>query len=555
MAAMPEPDEVRPGAGKRRAKAAAKARGLQPAATRERVKALLRKYQDAKTRWNEVAKIVDECYEFCVPLRERPFGAKTPSARRTDRLYDTTAVHALADFASQRVEDVWPTDQKPIDLLPGHDIPAEQQGDLRVKLADIANEAIVTINNSNFREQANEACLDYGIVQGVLLVDEGDALEPLRHRALPFTEAVLSAGPYGEHDGLFRPRKVKAHLLPVLWPGGDFSADMKRAMTEQPEREFEIIEGYWRDWSRPKEEIWCYSCVEGSGLDGVGGHEIATSEAKGIGSKPFVSFAFMRVPGEVNGRGPAQLSLPDIRSINVVQQLLLEHLDVSIGGVYQMEDNGVLNTDTIMIQAGTVYPKMAGTKGLEPIEIGGNPQFGMAGRDQLKQAIERAFFKLDLGPTDKTPKSATEILQRVADRAGRLSGPNARLTSEFLLPYIRRVLWLLREMGRIKIPRLDHGFLSIRPLAPITRAQAQDDILRHKTFVEILVQTVGPQVANLVVDGTAYADFIAHKMGIEPSVIRSEPARKELGQTIANLAATAAAPGAPANPEAQAPTQ
>lgn len=498
------------------------------------VEAFCRRYKSAREQWDKAAPLVDECYEFALPLRERPYGSKDASTRRTDRLFDTTAVHALADFASQRVEDVWPTDQKPIDLLPGREIPRDQAEEARRALADVATEAIETVNNSNFRDQANEAMLDYGISQGVLLVEEGTALDPLRHRALPFTEAILAAGPYGGHDALFRPRKVKARDLPVLFPEGNLTGDMRRAIGDQPEQEFELIEGYYRDWTK-KEETWAYCCVHEKEK-----HELLSSSESGIGSQPFISFSFMRVPGETNGRGPAQLALPDIRSANVVKELLLEHLDVSIGGVYQMDDNGTLNTDTIQIQAGTVYPRMAGTKGLEPIEIGGNPQFGEVELERLQQSIERAFFKLDLGPVDKTPKSATEILQRVADRAGRLSGPNARLTNELLFPYIRRVLWLLRKMGKIKLPRLDGGFLAIRPLAPITRSQAQDDILRHVRFAEFLMQTVGPQMSNMIINGEQFGDYLAKKIGVEPMVLRSSIERKALAQVMAQLAATAA---------------
>lgn len=498
------------------------------------VEAFCRRYKSAREQWDKAAPLVDECYEFALPLRERPYGSKDASTRRTDRLFDTTAVHALADFASQRVEDVWPTDQKPIDLLPGREIPRDQAEEARRALADVATEAIETVNNSNFRDQANEAMLDYGISQGVLLVEEGTALDPLRHRALPFTEAILAAGPYGGHDALFRPRKVKARDLPVLFPGGNLTGDMRRAIVDQPEQEFELTEGYYRDWTK-KEETWAYCCVHEKEK-----HELLSSSESGIGSQPFISFSFMRVPGETNGRGPAQLALPDIRSANVVKELLLEHLDVSIGGVYQMDDNGTLNTDTIQIQAGTVYPRMAGTKGLEPIEIGGNPQFGEVELERLQQSIERAFFKLDLGPVDKTPKSATEILQRVADRAGRLSGPNARLTNELLFPYIRRVLWLLRKMGKIKLPRLDGGFLAIRPLAPITRSQAQDDILRHVRFAEFLMQTVGPQMSNMIINGEQFGDYLAKKIGVEPMVLRSSNDRKALAQLMAQLAATAA---------------
>ena len=508
---------------------------------RARVQQFVRRYKTAKERWSEMAALFDELYEFCLPLRDRPFGAKTPSARKTDRLFDSTAPVSLADFASQRVEDVWPTDQKPIDLLPGRDVPADQKDEVRKALAEITAFLIEEVNNSNFREAAVESALDYGVASGVMLIDEGDALDPLKHRALPLTDAILGLGPYGEHDALYRCRKVKAYEVPVLWPRANLSEQMKKKVFggENPDQEIELVEGYYRDWSRPNEEVWVYCCVDEKEEE-----EIERSEAKGIGSKPFISYSFMRVPNETYGRGPAQLALPDVRSLNVLQELLLEHLDMAVGGLWSYEGDGVMNTDAVQIQAGTVIPKLRGTEGLESIEIRGKPQFGAVERDRLQQAVERVFFKLDLGPTDKTPKSATEILQRVADRAGRLSGPNSRLVKEFLFPYVRRALFILRKKGLVKLPKLDRGLLSIRPLAPITRAQAQDDILRHVRFAEFINAIVGPQVANLVLKGEELAVYLAERMGVEPKVIRNSLERQQLAQVMAQLAATAAEQGA-----------
>lgn len=542
---MADPYEVRPGAGAKRAKAAAAPRPPLGPEARE-VEIFLARYTAAKTRWDQSAALFDELYEFCLPLRERPYATRGDGAKRTDRLFDSTAPNAIADFASQRIEDVWPTDQKPIDLLPGRDVKAEQAEDVRRALAAVAEEAIAEVNNSNFREAAVEAALDYGIATGILLVDEGDALDPLRHRALPLTEAVLGLGPYGEHDALYRCRKAKAHEVKVLWPDADLSDTLERIVNDHdnPDRELEFIEGMYRDWSRPKEEVWCYRCVEKASR-----HAIAKSETKGIGSKPFLTFSFMRVPHETYGRGPAQLALPDVRSLNVLQELLLEHLDMSVGGLWSYENDGAMNADTIRIQAGTIIPKMRGSAGLERIEIGGNPQFGAIERNALREQIERVFFKLDLGPTNQTPRSATEILQRVADRAGRLSGPNSRLVKEFLFPYVQRVLFILKRKGIIKLPSLGRDLVSIRPLAPITRSQAQDDILRHVRFAEFVNQIVGPQVANLLIKGEELGLYLADRMGVEPRVLRSTIERKQLAEALAQLAATAAgaAPSSPAD--------
>lgn len=526
------------------------------------------RFKSAKRNWELVAPVFDEAYEFCMPLRERPYAKGLgggSAARRTDRLFDYTSVEAIADFASQRLEEIWPTDQKPIELLPGRAIPGDEADEMRNALAEVSDYAIEAVNNSNFRAAAFEFNLDYAIATGVLLVDEGDALTPLQHRALPLTEAILDVGPYGEHDALYRERRVKARDIAVLWPdaadclaapshpaiGPDRSGEqnksavssaMAHAMREKPDQEFELIEGYERDWSDPKNEVWVYRCVDLQSRT-----ELAHNVTRGMGAKPFIAYNYMRVPGETYGRGPAQIAMPEIRSANVLRELLLEHLDLSVGGLWSYEDTGVINVDTIRIQAGTIIPRQHGSTGLTPIQVGGSPDFGAMQLQLLQNNIRSAFFKLDLGPTDKAPMTATEAMQRVADRAARLSGPNARLISELLFQYIRRVLFILRKKGAIKLPRLDHGFLDIKPLAPITRAQAQDDILRHLRYSQLLTGLDGGSTANLVIDGERFADYLAKKMGIEPRILRSRAERRQLASNIAAAAQAAGgmAPSAP----------
>mgnify|MGYP000411482875 CR=1 FL=1 len=111
----------------------------------------LKRFGRAKERFDKSRTVIDECYEFGLPLRERSYCDGGEGARRTDRLFDSTAVGLLQDLASQMLDDVWPADAKPFELEAGPDVPPEERPAVNRALSEVAREIVETVNNSNFR--------------------------------------------------------------------------------------------------------------------------------------------------------------------------------------------------------------------------------------------------------------------------------------------------------------------------------------------------------------------------------------------------------------------
>ena len=97
--------------------------------------------------------------------------------------------------------------------------------------------------------------------------------------------------------------------------------------------------------------------------------ELLTKTFKGIGSNPFIVYRWSKCAGEVYGRGPLQLALPAIKTANLVIELILENAQMAISGMYQVEDDGVINVDNIQLIPGTIIPKAVGSTGLTPVHL------------------------------------------------------------------------------------------------------------------------------------------------------------------------------------------
>ena len=91
-----------------------------------RVGAFLKRYKKAegiKDYWKEK---FEEAYEYTMPQRES-FFEETPGSRRTDKIFDETAVVGIQEFASRLQAGMTPTFARWADFEAGSEIPDEQK--------------------------------------------------------------------------------------------------------------------------------------------------------------------------------------------------------------------------------------------------------------------------------------------------------------------------------------------------------------------------------------------------------------------------------------------
>lgn len=501
-------------------------------------KRFMARYQRARGRRDMYATVIDEAYEFALPLRQRiSMRGRMPGPADVDRLFDSTAVIAVQALASQMLDDVWPADQTPFELKAGPGLPAEKAEAANRDLAGVSSLLIDMINNSNFRSAAHEMFCDYTIGTGIMVVEQGGPDAPLMFRAVPLTEAVIDLGPWGQPDALFQPQKVQAGHIKTIWPRAVCPQMLQHLVDQAPETEVEVVSGVERDWTARGAETWVHRVVWADEV-------LFEERSEGAGSCPFLAVSFSRVAGEAMGRGPVMMALPDIKTINKVVELVLEHADLQLSGVWLYDDDGVINPDTAVLEPGALIPRVPGGKGLENVTPSGDMRSAQMQMEGLRASIREALYVNDLGDLSRTPRSATEVAQRTADRARRLSGAYGRLLMEFLFPLVSRVWWLVRRQnGAMGLPAIDGEKIKVRPLSPLTRAQATDDVLRHTNYLGTLAAYYGPQAPLVMTDAIGGAQYLADKMGFNPALL-NERAKIEALMAQAAQAVAGAQPAA-----------
>lgn len=492
-------------------------------------KQYIEKYNKAKAFRENWVPLFEECYEYALPQRES-FYYEEAGQRRDQKIFDETAVVGVQEFASRLQSGLVPNFARWADLMSGSEVPPEQREKIDNELDDVTNYVFEVLQNSNFSQEVHESFMDLAVGTGILCVEEGDAINPIVFSAIPLPHVVLDTGPDDRIDHVFRERKkVKFDHLEMMYPNSTFSSKVMTMMGRN--QETTVLEVVCRDYSRKNEEAYVHYAICMT-TDTV----LHKKEMRGLGSNPFICFRWSKCAGEVYGRGPLINALAAIKTTNLTIELILENAQMSISGIYQMEDDGVINPDTIQLVPGSIIPKAMGSQGLQPIQAAGRFDVAQLVLSDMRLNIKRALYNDMLGNPDKTPATATEVAERMADLSRRVGSAFGRLQAELVQPVLQRVIYILKKQGRIEVPSVNGREVKVRSVSPLAQAQANQDISSVARYLELVGGVFGPEMLQLLIDGEKTAVHLAKKFGVPESLIRDEEQRKQIAAMAQQMA-------------------
>ena len=482
--------------------------------------------QGVKDHWKDK---FEEAYEYCLPQRES-FYEESMGESRTDKIFDETAVVGVQEFASRLQAGIVPTFGRWADFQAGSEIPDEQKAQVNSQLDEITNYVFELLQNSNFNQEIHESFMDLAIGTGVLLVEEGDAINPIKFTAVPLPRVSLLSGSDNRIDTIFRTRYISADEIKVIYPRAKLPENFDVLTLNKNNKKFKIIEGIYRLYDKPNQERYKY-CVVIDELKAI----IYEEELKGEGSNPYLVFRWNKASGEVYGRGPVFNAMGAIKTCNLTIELILENAQMNISGVYTFEDDGVINPENISLVPGSLIPVAPGSRGLQPINGAGNFDVAQLVLNDMRTNIKKALYMETLGTPQGTPMTATEVSERMADLSRQIGSSFGRLQSELIYPLLRRIIKILSKQGRIEIPKINGREVKVVARSPLAKAQHLQDVADVNRFNQIIAATFGPQMINLIIDQNETARYIAEKMNLPEKLIRSTEEQQQLVNQISNL--------------------
>jgi len=430
-----------------------------------------------------------DCYDYAMPSR-RGFEAQTPGQDRMDKVFDETAIVALQEFASTMQQGMVPAFGKWFRFEPGILVGERQREVVQQQLDEVGDYVLEVLANSTFPQETHEMFQELGIGTGAMFVDESAG--GIIFKSIPLTDFALRLSPFGWVEGIYRTRKLTARDAVQLW-GERYT--LPRSVREKVDGEspdaqpsVDFIEATERVYDEPMVESWRYTITEVSDKE-----TFVDRTERGDGSGFWLTPRWTTASEEVYGRGPLMNALPAIKSCNLTMQLILENAEVAIEGIWQTDDDGTINVDTIKLLSGSIVPRMPGSRGLEQLVNNSKFDVGQLVLAEMRHNIRKALYNMEFGALDKTPLSATEVSLRESKLAELIGPAYGRIHSEFIQPLLMRVVYLLKRMGRIELPRIDGREVKVVAKTPMARAYRAQDITRLTNFVATVGNIVGPQ--------------------------------------------------------------
>jgi len=455
-----------------------------------------------------------ECYEFALPLRSDMTGN---GAKTGDKLFDGTAPDAVDQLAASMLSNLTPPWARWVGLMVGTDVGDEERSDLAPKLEKVSTILQSHFDRSNFTTEIHQCFLDL-VTAGTacLMLEESPLGDPsaFRFTAVPLFDVVFEGDAGGRLDGTLRRMELTRRELKQRYRDApDLGADTQSVLGDGEEARIGVIEAVF-----PDDKGYRYMAVVEPAPGIVNDAEVL---AEGHFDKsPFINFRWLKAPGEIYGRSPVMKALPDIKTTNKVVELVLKNASISVTGIWQADDDGVLNPANIKLVPGAIIPKAVGSKGLTPLPAPG--RFDVSGLvlESLRARIRSSLLVDKLGQVNAPRMSATEVLERSAEMARILGATYGRLQSELLTPLIDRGLAILRRRGEIPHLSLDGGTIDVDYKSPLAKRQTQEDLGAAIGWFQA-VQMLGHGSENIV-NAPKAARWLAKSFGVPEELLYSE---------------------------------
>lgn len=474
----------------------------------------------AKLPW---VSLYEEAYRWVMPYRGR--AQQAIGAAQFDHLFDSTAIISTLRGAGRLQEDLFAPGRAFFTLVPGplararsdaereaawraaqagqppqaghnggpalEDIPNPLDGLTRA-LERITHQLAPFYHDGEWDNATAELCIDLYIGSGVMLSLRGATRErPIRRVAPPIEEIAFEAGAYGDVGALFWRTKMSRRAIAAAFPDGKFPKAFTDALDKTPDDEVDLNQ----DIVPAEGGGWTFIVyLQDAAADDD--QPISTAKTK---KKPFVAARYWRVPGETYGRGPALMVVPTVKTLNKAFELTLKAAAIQMLGIWGYRPGGTFNPAQIALKPGAFWPMQAtgGVMGADVARLdpaSGRMEISRELMMELRTQIQKALHDESLPDGGLTPKSAAEVMARLAQAKVDRAGAFGRMIRETIPDIVERDIEILAGWNLLVTPiDIDKLFVSLEVQSPLAKAMRADAYQTTLQAMQMVAALEGPQ--------------------------------------------------------------
>lgn len=416
---------------------------------------VLERFRRAQQERAAIEGDLKDAYRFC---RLGHFGVEVTKATHPDT-YDGTAAKAVKRAAARLAQAIGFgfADMFELKAVKGltQALSEAQRAEVEKLLSSYTETVHEAWSNSNMLAELYPALRESLVSLGCLMAHAGDQATPIRWEAVRLDKVYVSLGAKGLPENTYRVFHRTPAQIAELWPGGTVSREARDKASDDDTAKVVVVEAVERDFAKA---TWRRVVVEEET-----GHEVFSEDRR---TSPWVPFRVAKLAGAAYGSGPVLDALPDIRTLDKATELMLRNAAISITGMWQAEDDGVLDPANIQLVPGAIIPKASGSSGLTPLDPPGRfdlTQFVIEDRrEQIRQDIEGP----GLPALDAPVRSATEVAIRNKETAILLAPDYHNLFLELVIPAAVLTVEIMTSLGLFENIGVVGGGVYVAPRGP-----------------------------------------------------------------------------------------
>lgn len=449
----------------------------------ERATRLTDQYQDLRTQRLPYEVEWREQVEFLAPNARRLLEGAIPGQRQTQRLYDTTGPDASRKLANY-LNGVVTSSSTRFQSIVTRDPELMKDREATIWLDDSSTRLFSAYQQSNFKgcmAQGYGSLVRHGTT--ALYVEERArqraGFNGFRYHTFPVGRFVVTREADGTLHAFMHEFDLTAHAAMDAFGMDRLSDQIRSVLEKHPYERFTFVQAMQHadDRSGPWPIVSCYW--------EKGTRTIVKED--GYHEWPVFVPDWERDEGELYGRGPGHIAMPDVRSLNRLKQLGLEALALQVRPPLQVPHDGVLGGQVRLTPA--AQNMMLTDREITPMNLGGDLKSEMLKGDELRQAIRAVFHRDLIALPDKNYMTATEILKNL-ELINRELGPTlGNLEDGLLKPHAERTYAMMYRAGAFlpPPPSLAGAVLDVEFEGPLARAQRSGDVTALQTALSLLV--------------------------------------------------------------------
>ena len=409
-----------------------------------------------KTNPNDLMRMYRRALDLREPWLRRWDAARRYTMPATDDdaalLFDATAADAVDNLAASIYTLLTPPESLWLNLV--------RESDMSPDAAPAVDAMRANLNDSNFYTTIHQCYLDL-VINGTacLFMAESPigAASAFEFTAIPMTDIAILPGM------VFHTTSMSARDVMERYPEWTPPAAIRDKIKN--------------DMDMPLKLVQCLAGTDFTAWLDVGGDIENNIVSRGVfETNPYIIFRWSLASGELYGHSPVLRALPDIKTANKVVELVLKNATIAVSGIWQADDDGVINLANINLTPGAIIPKAVGSSGLTPLGSSANFDVSQLILGDLRDRIRHALLADRLGLLSDKEMTATEILARNADMMRILGATYGRLLHEFIRPLVDRGLQILARRGVIEKISL-HSDAELKYIAPIAQMVREETVL------------------------------------------------------------------------------